>query len=507
MKWVSIGLALTLLAGCSTTKTSTTPSPTALHTTYTPHFSTASCPFKIGSGLTQGRNVRCGYLIVSQDRNAPRGPTIRLAVAIFKSPRTHPAPDPVIFLQGGPGGRIVKDLGSAIDALDADAFLGTHDLILIDQRGNGYSRPALTCQEVNSLILGTLTQNLSPERQATLLSGAVRRCHARLTRNINLNAYTTLADAADIADLRRALGYKQVDVYAVSYGTRVALTMMRAFPAGIRSVILDSVYAPQINTYTDPQRSEARLFKLIFTDCARSRACNKPFPHVQTTFYRLITRLNTKPVIISTKDTTSGKRYRVLITGFVLADLVSSVPYVTPLIPTIPKMIYQASRGNFGLVSQAYGDVEFTVLDIDLGTYYSVECGEDAPFTSAQAIKASVQSLPGLIRHSVLTARLGEFNDCKTWRVPKVDPVQKQPVRSSIPTLVMEGQYDPITPPADGALAARTLSHHYFFVFPGTGHGARFGGPCPNGIALAFFDNPTRKPDTSCIATMPPPFG
>jgi hypothetical protein len=106
---------------------------------------TSACPFKLGAGMTAGKNVYCGYLVVPEDRAHPAGPSLRLAVAVFKSPSARPAPAPLIFQQGGPGGAIVEDLGSSITSANASKIVGNQDLILIDQRGNGLSHPFLGC--------------------------------------------------------------------------------------------------------------------------------------------------------------------------------------------------------------------------------------------------------------------------------------------------------------------------------------------------------------------------
>jgi pimeloyl-ACP methyl ester carboxylesterase len=83
--------------------------------------------------------------------------------------------------------------------------------------------------------------------------------------------------------------------------------------------------------------------------------------------------------------------------------------------------------------------------------------------------------------------------------------VQKEPVTSSIPTLILEGEYDPITPPANGILTAQTLSRSFFFLFPGVSHSVRTTNACPGIIGQAFLDHPTVKPNASCISSMPEP--
>jgi len=156
------------------------------------------CPFRLSAGLLEAKSVRCGWLSVPEDWSQPQGSTIRLAVAIFKTSSPHPAPDPVLILGGGPGQALLQTVGPI--------RLLNRDLILLDQRGAGYSQPSLRCLD-----------NETPQA-----------CHSRLVKSgINLNAFTTLQNAADVHALIRALGYQQVNLDGISYGTRLALTFMR----------------------------------------------------------------------------------------------------------------------------------------------------------------------------------------------------------------------------------------------------------------------------------------
>jgi hypothetical protein len=69
---------------------------------------------------------------------------------------------------------------------------------------------------------------------------------------------------------------------------------------------------------------------------------------------------------------------------------------------------------------------------------------------------------------------------------------------------VFNGRFDPITPPAYGQEAAKTLPNSYYFVFPDTGHGALMTSECADAIFLEFLSNPQNAPDGSCIGTLPP---
>jgi pimeloyl-ACP methyl ester carboxylesterase len=145
---------------------------------------------------------------------------------------------------------------------------------------------------------------------------------------------------------------------------------------------------------------------------------------------------------------------------------------------------------------------------MSLGLFYSVLCGEDAAFTTRHALQTSVQGLPPQAQPALLDFSLSEFSVCQFWRVKPVPAIQKEPVRSTIPTLILQGEYDPATPPADGMLAAQTLSRSYFFLFPGVSHGveASQASSCPHDIIWAFLDHPNEKPDASCIRSLQEPF-
>jgi pimeloyl-ACP methyl ester carboxylesterase len=175
-------------------------------------FNDAPCAFRVPKGPW----VRCGWLSVPENRKRPGGRTIRLHVAIYKSRSQQPAPDPIVWLVGGPGGR-AHTLSSALFERVVEPFLGRRDFIVFDVRGTGYSEPALDC----------------PDRSGEPAKW-LPACHERLSAIADLSSYNSAAVAADLADLRRALGLKEWNLLGESYGTRLALVAMRDFPEGIR---------------------------------------------------------------------------------------------------------------------------------------------------------------------------------------------------------------------------------------------------------------------------------
>jgi pimeloyl-ACP methyl ester carboxylesterase len=504
---VLIALCLTSCTILSSTTTAkVTPNARPIH--FSTQFKEGTCPFSLQNGFVDGQNVLCGFLNVPEDRSDPHSATIQLAVAIFKTPSATPAPDPIIFLQGGPGGRVIADFAPLVMShqLDLATQFDNHDLIFIDQRGTGYSKPSLQCPEYIDVQHMT-DQNLTPDQQVMQQDKALVQCHDRLVKSgIKLSAYTTYNDAADIQDLIEALKLKQVDLYSVSYGTRLALEVMRAFPQHIRSVILDSTVPAQLRLITSAPSDLARVYSVLFKGCKADSFCNVKYPNLESVFYADVASLNAHPATFQTQDPETNKSYTVTFTGNEFADLLFSAFYATSIIPTLPEMIYQVKQGNLYIPSLLYGPL-FLDDSVSWGMYFSVECAEDLAFSTPQAVAAAGQAYPQQIRSYELSGLEGEFPVCRAWNVPAVARSESQPVTSSIPTLVLEGEYDPVTPPADGALAAQSLRNSYQFLFPATGHGVFLFNPssCPTTIVVQFERNPAQKPDGSCIVSMSEP--
>ena len=448
-------------------------------------FQQTQCPFPLGKGLREGKDVRCGFLVVPEDRSHVPGPTIRPAVAIFKTPSSNPASDPVLELGGGSGNALLENQGPTFTADNLASRLMNRDLIVLEQRGTGYSQPSLRCLD----------------------NGALRACHDRLLKEgIDLNAYTTLEDAADVHDLIQSLGYQQVNLEGTSYGTRLALTVMRLYPADLRSVVLNSVLPPQVNFFTSMAPSAQRAFAVFFHGCALDAYCNTTYPHLQTVFYQLVAALNHRPITFDTTSST-GQRLTVHFTGNDLVGWVRQSLTFTWFIPPLPAVLFQIRQQNYTQLAQIYGANSINPTG-SAGLFYSTECGEDMADLTQHDLEASAQGLPPVIRPALLDPNLFNYSVCQFWEMKPAPAIQKEPVRSSIPTLILQGEYDPVTPPANGMAAARSLSKGYYFLFPGVGHGVLNSGTgnCPNDIMNAFLANPTQRPDGSCISIMAEPF-
>lgn len=448
------------------------------------------------------RHTECGYLTVPENRNDPNSRNIMLAVVVAKSDNPRPLPDPIIYLDGGPGGSTLETAYLSFDAWFGP-FALDRDVILFDQRGIGKSRPALDCATFNNAFRQSVERDTRGEQLRNLVIGAFTACHQDLVaQGVNLSGYTSAESAADLDELRRALGYDEWNLYGISYGTRLALTTMRDYPRGTRSVILDSSYPPEVDLYADLVPNAQRAFDALFAGCAADPACGSAYPDLESVFYGLVDQLNAEPAALEVKNEGTGRIIQAKMSGDLLLRSMFQALYDAGSIPYLPAVIYAAHDGDFGVLKPLLGDLFFTFDTISAGMHYSVQCAEEVPFGSAEAFEAAAAAHPK-IRAGFDSEPI--YDICLQWDVEPADPKENQPIVSDIPTLVLSGEYDPITPPSWGEQVAHGLSRSYYFSFPGVGHGASVSDICPLEIVLAFLDDPAFAPDGSCVASMSGP--
>lgn len=460
---------------------------------YQPVFEPAGCMFAV----PQGTNPECGYLVVPENRAYPEKAQVRLHVAIFHSHAANPDPDPLVFLSGGPGSSALT-LSGYLFRTGLDAVLESRDLVVFDQRGTGYSQPVLNCPERQTITSQLLDGSLSPGEKERLIVDAFRRCRERLSaQGIDLSSFTSAASAADVEDLRRALGYAQLNLHGVSYGTRLALTVLRDHPQAVRSVVLDSTLPLQVNLYTALAPNAARAFQVLFDNCAADPACSRGYPDLEKTFYDLVDQLNASPLAVRVHA--GGAVYPVLVDGDLLVDVFFTGLYNPAVIGYMPKMIADILQGNTSILEERlalYFDTSTA-----LGLQMSVICAEEIPFSSPEEAFDLAQSLPSQIAGFFPSSVQPLFAACQNWGVtPK--PRENEAVTSSIPTLVLAGEFDPITPPAWGRLVAESLDQAYFYEFPANGHWVTRSSGCALAMMLAFLEQPNSAPDASCIANI-----
>ncbi|MCU0499842.1 MAG: alpha/beta hydrolase [Anaerolineae bacterium] len=434
----------------------------------------------------------CGYLHVPENRTQQNSDTIQLYVKISRASSRDVLPDPIVFLNGGPGSRTIEF---------EDTLLGfgvlniTRDVIFFDQRGVGLSQPALDCVNFQSVIASLLSLDLQMiERNKRLYSAHVE-CQRLLTsRGIDLSAYNTVQNAADVEDLRIALGYDEWNLYGISYGTLLALNVLRDYPEHVRSAVLMSVVPPQVNWITDRAENADRAFDLFFQTCEENLSCNRNYPHLRADFYRMVAQLNAIPVEIDL-----GSSLPVVIRGDDYLNLLLSSLYNPSLLIFMPSIIGRALQGDHQLMAIFVDGQQYQNTVLSMGMYHTTICADtirDQTYTRLAEPDNRFLAFGNLFD-------AGHWHDlCAIWDITPSDPIYQTPVVSDVPVLMLSGRLDPITPPRYGDLALETLSNAYHYVLPYSGHSLH-ADRCGRLIARDFIDTPTAAPDTSCIEIQP----
>jgi pimeloyl-ACP methyl ester carboxylesterase len=494
--------AAVLLSACTAQ-----PIPTA-DTGYTPTYETVDCPTNIEGvpSLDFPPEVECGYLTVPENRAKPDGTQIKVFVMRLPAVSANPAPDPLFMLAGGPGGGGSFQAASFIaSGLNAD-----RDVILTDQRGTHLAQPLLGCAEYDQALNADASIPFLSDEAIQNDVDATKVCVDRMTaEGYDVASYNSTENAQDIADLRVAMGIDEWNLYGVSYGSRLALTILRDHPEGLKSVVLDSVSPPNVNIAEDWWAAPAGSFKQTFADCAAETACAAAFPDLEAEFYSTLDRLVDAPVVVESTGL-DGKPLTVNIDPFayLFALIMQSEHFDSS---RIPLMIHQFANGDPSLIVTATVNLmtpeSFMGLG-GLGLAFTVFCSESAGITTREAyLERSEQSWPEVpsVVFGAQPKQARLFDQCPVWDVPAADPHQSEAVVSDVPVLILEGEADAATAPAwldelGGLAASKRVD------FPRTGHGVLDKHQCARDIMAAFLADPAAEVDSSCVAAIEIPF-
>jgi pimeloyl-ACP methyl ester carboxylesterase len=475
-----------------------------------PRFEPSPCP-KL-EGVEWLADASCGYLVVLEDRSRPTGRTIRLMVAKHPARSPEKRPDPVVYLAGGPGDIAPLE----INGLIAADFIRDRDILVVSQRGTWFSEPALTCAANDDFARELLGLRFYSEATKRAHLAATEACHRELTATgADLSAYNSTESAADFADLRKVLGYATWNVYGTSYGSYLAQTLMRDHPEGIRSVVLDSILPA---TYTVPAnwRNARYGFDNLFQACAAETACNAAHPRLEETFTGLVNKLEAEPLTTTVSGPATGENLEVVLGGGALIDWLRNQNYGVPTLRAAPDRIDGLAAGHPEAIQAIAKDRASRappsgpdVPSLGYGLAFGVSCREDYPFATPEDLAAAGQEAFPDYPASVQREGIGGwayFNeDCRdVWKVAAAPEAMRQPVVSSLPTLLVSGTFDTLTSLAGAKAAAAKLSNATIISIPGIGHFVSPWSPCAQAVIVSFLADPN-APDTSCVGALKPP--
>ena len=438
--------------------------------------------------------AQCATLAVPEDYAHPAGRKIRLALAWVPA-KNEEASDPVFMLAGGPG-QSARDSYPQLARAFEDT-LKKRSVILLDQRGTGKSHP-LVCKDKRG-------ENTVSEKQTDDSPDAIRRfteaCRDQLSLDTDLRFYTTTDAIQDLDTVRAAIGAAKIDLVGVSYGTRVAQQYAHRYPDRTRTVVLDSVAPNELILGNDFARNLEDALDANFQRCKKEAHCNTRMGNPREHLNGLLAQLKTTPVPVNYRDPLTGESVQENLTRGHLAVVARMYAYLPMLAASLPLTLAEASKGRYEplmaqakMMSGALGDA------IAVGMQLSVMCTEDAD--GLRADPAYADSVLGNELIDVFRAQ------CAVWPKGERPADFHQPFTSDLPVLVLEGEFDPVTPPRYGEQVVKNLRNGRLLILHGQGHNVIPIGCMPK-LMARFIDTADAKTlDTSCLDKLPysPPF-
>ena len=434
--------------------------------------------------------ARCGVLTVPLDRAHPAGATIDLSIAVVPALNRRAAAPPLFLLAGGPGQgatAMYTSLAGAFGRVNRN-----HDIVLVDQRGTGGSAP-LICEYPDDWQAPA--DPMPALRQATL---ACLQKHGEGVR-----FYTSSAAVADLDAVRDALEFQAIDLYGVSYGTRVAQLYMRRFPKSVRAVILDGVTFPEQTIGPDTPLDGEHALDLIVARCGVSPDCAAAYPGLRQELDGLRRQFGPQKLALTIDDPSSGLPLKIDFNRSMLNAALRFLSYSAAQASLLPTLVHRAAQGALGpLAAQTIMTARQVGGQLASGMQNSVICSEDVPYFATDIDRTVIsQTYQG-------ADQLDAFKEiCQLWPRGPVDADLHWPLTSDIPTLLLSGEADPVTPPKDADRAAQGLARHRHLILSGEGHGQVTTGCVPKLMAEFLDAAAPEKLDASCLERhRPTPF-
>ena len=421
------------------------------------------CRINAGPGSSSIK-ARCGTMTRPLDPSGGVPGEIELRVAVVPALNLTPELDPLVPIAGGPGQGSVQFFAAYSWAFED--VRRNRDILLIDQRGTGESA-TMDCEFDDDLIEGEYSTELTIEY--------TQLCLDELPYDPRF--FTTSVAVTDIEAVRDALGYPALNLYGISYGTRVAQQFARRYPDSTRTIVIDGVVPPQISLGPEIATESQKAVDSILARCADDAACNERFPDVAADFARIVSTLREAPVTINIPQPSSGRPEEVRFGQGELAAAIRLLAYHPNSIALMPLLISEAGKGNYVPLGSQFMMTMIAMMDaLSLGMHNSVMCAEDVPFYDAEDI-----DYDGLEASYMGTFQLEALEAiCSVWPVGPIDEEFKTPLATDLPVLLLSGDVDPITPPRYADLAAVDLTNAAHLIGKQQGHG-QIGVGCTRG--------------------------
>ena len=445
-------------------------------------------PCKIDEGPI---DTYCGKLSVLENRAAPNGRKIDLKIVVAPALRRDPKPDPLFILAGGPGAGSAKFARYQLPLFER--YQGDRDIVFVDQRGTGDSNP-LNCELAD--------RDSDQEELSDVDRYPVERFRECLAKyKADPRFYTTPVAADDLEEVRKYLGYGQINVWGGSYGSTAALVFLRRHEGSVRSMIIDGIAPTDMLLPLYMSRDGQRALDLLIADCGKNKLCHEAYPDLKSVIAKVFEKAGAKPRMKIVNPRT-GEPLEINLSRDLVGAIVMGALYSPERSSLLPRLFEQAAGGDFqGLLAMGLAADAPEGL-ISQGMFLSVTCSEDMPGIHA-----------GDIDRETRNTFLGTFmfdtrmKPCEFWPKGQIADDYYKPVESSKPVLVLSGEDDPVTPPSWGEQVAAHLKNSKHVVVPGAGHGTTAVGCVPRLIGKFLDDASAAGLDASCVGKQHrPPF-
>lgn len=384
------------------------------------------------------RPAEMGRLVVPELHARPAGRQIAIVFLRFRSPAPAPGP-PIVFLPGGPGypGTLLARTPPYLELFEK--LRAGSDVIVLDQRGSGLSDPTLQCAVKGSLPPDAFETEL---KTASALGSMLRPC-VRLVRGdgIAIEAYNTGESAEDLEDLRRALGVERLRLIGVSYGTELALEMIRRHGDRVDAAVLSGTRGPDM-AWRLPAVNDYQL-KRFSALVAQDPQWARDLPDLEGSVRRLIERLAWRPALLPITDGKTGKKVRMRIGPSGVQAILGSDLNDWARAPLLPAMFASLASGDSTLFLRRVEDLVNTTASGISVMQVATDCASGAsPERRSLVARQSKTALLGNVKNMLVNPAF-----CDLVGNPDLGPGFREPIYSPVRALFLTGSMDGITPP------------------------------------------------------------
>ena len=401
-----------------------------------------------------------GRLMVRENRANPKSNLIELAFLRLKSTASTPG-HPVIYLDGGPGSSAIN-IARFPDYMRAFQKLReVGDVILLDQRGVGRSKPNLSRLSSQALPLDVFA---SKDVALRVIKESVKQAadHFR-AQGVDILAYNSRESARDIDDLRRALKAEAVHVVGFSYGTHLALAYLRDYGRFINRAVLIGTEG-QNHTDKLPLTSDASLRQLAQL-AARAPELQGKVPDLFATLKRVLDRFEKEPAIVRITDQRSKKPVDIKVGKFGLQFLIMRDLGDSNDLPIFPAWFYTMDKGDYSILARF----------VDR-RYHQLGQGVNLMTVVMDASSGATKSRRAQIEGEAKRALLGDTVNFPFPEIgevignPDLGDAYRMPIRTTVPTLFLSGTLDNNTPPFQADEVRRLFRPSTHLIIENAGH-------------------------------------